>query len=103
MSEKIYGDSELTSVRFQCDCMSVGHNMTVSIERSPEGDVCMCSFEPYLAGKPSLSWRIKQAIKCLRGMDGGLGDFILAKRDYPEMVNLIAGLVTNPNAAREVE
>ena len=93
--EKLYEDSELTSVRFQCDCHAAGHNMTVTIERSPDGSIQMCSFEPYLAGKPRLLWRIKQAIKCLRGMDGELGDFILCEKDYQEIVNLMASLVTN--------
>ena len=97
--EKIYEDNILKSVRFQCDCMWAGHSMTVSIERSPEGRIVMCSFEPYLAGKPRLWWRIKQAIRCLRGMDGELGDFILPERDYPQMVHLISELVMNSNTS----
>jgi len=99
MSEKIFENRVLTSVRFQCDCRWAGHSLTVTLERNSEGVIQMCTFEPYLAGKPSLWWRIKQAVKCLRGIDGELGDFVLREKDYPEMVNLLTNLVRNPNTS----
>ena len=97
--EKIYDGGELQSMRFQCDCHWAGHSITVDIERTKDGRVVMCSFTPFLAGKPQLWWRVKQAIKCLRGMDGELGDFILDEKDYPEMVNIISSLVLNSNTS----
>ena len=97
--EKIFDDGLLQSTRFTCDCLWAGHSMTVTIERNSQGKVVMCSFEPYLAGKPRLWWRIKQAIKCLRGMDGELGDFGLREEDYPDMVNLISSLVLNSSTS----
>ena len=97
--ETVFRDATLTSVRFQCDCMWAGHSMAVSIERSPDGRIVMCSFVPYLAGKPRFWWRVKQAIKCLRGVDGELGDFILAEKDYPELVNLVSDLVMSRNTS----
>ncbi|KKN76887.1 hypothetical protein LCGC14_0365380 [marine sediment metagenome] len=80
-------------MRFSCGCYDAGHSLSVVIERDDEGNVIECSFEPYLVGKPRLWWRIKQAIKCLKGKDGGLGDFTLREEDYSEMVNLVSSLV----------
>lgn len=93
--DKLLDDGELRVVRFACDCYSAEHSLTVTVERDEDGRVSLCTFEPYLAGKPRLLWRIKQAIKCLKGKDGGLGDFVLREEDYPEMVSVISSLVKN--------
>ncbi len=93
--DKLLDDSEMQVARFSCDCYSAGHSLTVTVERNKEGQVNLCTFEPYLEGKPRLVWRLKQALKCLRGRDGGLGDFVLREEDYPEMVKVICSLVTS--------
>ena len=91
--DKLLDVSKLQVARFNCACLDNGHGLTVVIERNEDGRVIMCSFEPYLRGKPRLLWRSKQAFKCLKGEDGYLGDFVLRKEDYPEMVKVICSLI----------
>jgi len=95
MADKIYEDDELVSVRFFCDCGDQGHNLEVVIERNKQGDILQCSFNLFLAGRPDLRWRIKEAFSCLKGKDGQLGDFVLDKKDYQAMIDIIHQL--NPH------
>jgi len=98
MPDKIWDDAELTVKRFPCECGYQGHNLEIAIERL-DGHITQCNFNFFLAGKPDLRWRIKEAYKALKGEDICTGDFILRLEDAPELVNFIVSLVQNPDTA----
>jgi len=99
MAEKMLDDKEFSIIRFACDCGSQGHSLDFYILRDESGKAIECSVSLFLAGKPSLSWRIKTAWYSLLGKGGELGDLIIRPEDYAEMVKLGAELTKNPNTS----
>ena len=99
MPDKIWDSAELTVQRFACDCGYQGHNLEIAIERLEDGRVTQCKFNFFLAGKPDLKWRIKEAYKALKGKDIDTGDFILRLEDIPELVNFVVSLTHTPNTS----
>ena len=90
--DKLIDDNNCTVIRLACDCGSQSHSLDFCIERNEQGEVVYCSVSPYIAGKPSLIWRIKTAWYNLLGKGGELGDLVIRPEDYLEFVKLGAAL-----------
>ena len=88
MMEKIFDDSDFTCQRFVCDCKSQEHSMDICVE-TPEGAESIVTVNMYLAGKPRIAHRLKQAWKSLCGKDGQLGDFCVRTEDVPHIIRIL--------------
>ena len=88
--DKIYENKGFAFYRFVCDCKSQGHSMDISVEwLNPEESEVVVNL--YMAGKPNLSYRLKQAWKSLKGKDGQLADFCVRQEDIPHIIGVLKG------------
>lgn len=95
MADKIFEDDELIVKRFPCDCKWQGHSLEIAVELADQGKrLEMCTLSLFMAGKPSLRYRFKQAWECLKGHDGQLADFILRPEDIPEAIEVLKKAIT---------
>ena len=86
--DKIFDDDELLWQRFACECGTQAHSLDVCVEFADK-KLVHCSLNLYMAGKCPLSWRIKQAWRCLKGKDGQLADFIVRPEDIPHLIGIL--------------
>ncbi len=95
MADKIWEDSESIVKRFPCDCKWQGHSLEIAVELVDQGKrLEMCTLSLFMAGKPSLYYRFKQAWECLKGHNGQLADFILRPEDIPEVIEVLQKAIT---------
>lgn len=92
-----YDDYEM--VHFNCGCLSPGHSMRITLEKTPDKHVAGCMFHFYMVGKAGIWFRLKEAWKMLKGEDVETVDFDFRLDDSKELVDFLCGLVTNPNTS----
>ena len=78
MADTLWEDTEYITKRFACDCGHQGHCLDICLELC-KGEVTLCSFSLYMVGRSD--------------------HFVLRLEDAPELLNLVARILNNPNTS----
>ena len=98
MADTLVDGDECVVKRFACDCGSQKHCLDICMELMDD-KVVYCVFNLYMISKTPLKYRLKQIWNLLRGKDGQLADFDFRLEDAPELLNLVARILNNPNTS----
>ena len=96
MAEKLFDDDEFYMERFQCDCLSHNHCLDIYLEL--EGDrVVVCGLEVTVLGKAPLRFRIKEALKCIIGIELTHLNYRWRVEDIPRVISIFKRAVRSDN------
>lgn len=86
--DKIFDDSDFIVYRFPCDCKAQDHSMDIYSETPENGEPFVC-INLYMAGKSQFVYRLKQAWRSFRGVDGQIADFCIRPEDIPHIIAVL--------------